>query len=161
MTLRPALNPEGGRGSRILRRADDCTPRKKRTAQAAHDAHSRHGHLSLHDDPVRGGPGVERARSRRGADRGPQDFSRHAARRLDRRAQGQGHLPGRVDLQYRAEREDARRQHQGAGGRRGARQIARSDRPRRLLCGHGAHRQARLRNDARHRATDAARDDTV
>ena len=120
---RPALHPEVGRGCLILRRADDCAPRQKRAAQAAHDAHPRHGHLSLHDDPVRGGPGVERARPRRGAHRGPQDFSRHAARRLNRRTQGAGHLPGRVDLQHCAEREDARRQHQGAGGRRGARQI--------------------------------------
>ena len=28
-----------------------------------------------------------------------------------------------LHLQHRAEREDARRQHQGAGGRRGARQV--------------------------------------
>ena len=46
----------------------------------------------------------------------------------DRRAQGQGHLPGGHDLQYRAEREDARRQYQGAGGGRGAGQVDRGER---------------------------------
>jgi cysteinyl-tRNA synthetase len=65
-------------------------------AQAAHDAHPGHGDLSLHDDAVRGGPRVQRARAGRGAHRRPQDLSRHAARRLGRRAQGQGHLPGRA-----------------------------------------------------------------
>ena len=46
-----------------------------------------------------------------------------------------------LDLQHRAERQDARRQHQGAGGGRGARQVHRGERPRRLLRGHGAHGQ--------------------
>ncbi len=48
-------------------------------------------------------------------------------------------LSGRHDRQHRAEPQAARRQHQGAGGRRGARQGGLDHRRRRLLPRHGAH----------------------
>ena len=62
-----------------------------------------------------------------------EDFSGHAARRLHRRSQARGDLSGRHARQYRAERQAARRQYQGAGRRHRARQNRPDHQRRRLL----------------------------
>ena len=68
-----------------------------------------------------------------------EDLSGHPARRLHRRAQAQRDLQRRHDRQHRPEPEAAGRQHQGAGGGRGARQGGFGHRRRRLLPRRGAH----------------------
>ena len=53
---------------------------KIRYKTIADDAHPGRGHLSVHDDAVRGGPRIERAGAGRGAGRRQEDLSRHPAR---------------------------------------------------------------------------------
>ena len=62
--------------------------RKIRHTTAADDAHPGRRHLSAHDDAVRGGPRIERARAGRGAGRRQEDLSGHAARRLASTSRG-------------------------------------------------------------------------
>ena len=108
---------------------------KIRNQESSHDAHPGRGHLPLHDDPVRGGPGVQRSRAGRGAGCGQEDLPGHPARRQRRRTQGQRNLPGRHDRQHRAEPEAAGWKHQSPGRRHRARQDPAGHRDRRLHAG--------------------------
>ncbi len=65
---------------------------KIRYKTSADDAHPGRGHLSVHDDALRGGPRIQRPRSRRGHGRRQEDLPRHAARRLRRRTRTQRNL---------------------------------------------------------------------
>src|ERR1039458_2628089 len=54
---------------------------------SADDAHPGGSHLSVHDDAVRGGAGIQCARARRSHGGGQEDFPGGAARRFGGRAQ--------------------------------------------------------------------------
>ena len=61
-------------------RLSEPDQRKIRNPQAADDADPRCRHLSVHDDALRGGPRIQRARARRGACGRQADLPRHPAR---------------------------------------------------------------------------------